>query len=87
MDTLVRPGPGQTFSCPDDLDRYLQQLISKPTRAQSASLGAVGWNGDFLDARAFGHLAVRSVRHLPLSLPTTIGVPHPMRGDELHRAA
>jgi anhydro-N-acetylmuramic acid kinase len=48
---------------------------------------AVGWNGDFLEAQAFGYLAVRSVKGLPLSLPTTTGVPHPMPGGELHRAA
>ncbi|WP_246179702.1 anhydro-N-acetylmuramic acid kinase [Microvirga thermotolerans] len=48
---------------------------------------SVGWNGDFLEAQAFGYLAVRSVRGLPLSLPTTTGVPHPMPGGELHRAA
>lgn len=47
---------------------------------------AVGWNGDFLEAQAFGYLAVRSTLGLPLSLPTTTGVPHPMPGGELHRA-
>jgi anhydro-N-acetylmuramic acid kinase len=47
---------------------------------------AVGWDGDFLEAQAFGYLAVRSVRGLPLSLPTTTGVPHPMPGGELHQA-
>jgi anhydro-N-acetylmuramic acid kinase len=48
---------------------------------------AVGWDGDFLEAQAFGYLAVRSTLGLPLSLPTTTGVPHPMTGGELHRAA
>lgn len=47
---------------------------------------AVGWDGDFLEAQAFGYLAVRSALGLPLSLPTTTGVPHPMPGGELHRA-
>ncbi|MDQ4135182.1 MAG: anhydro-N-acetylmuramic acid kinase [Pseudomonadota bacterium] len=48
---------------------------------------AVGWDGDFLEAQCFGYLAVRSHRGLPLSLPTTTGVPHPMPGGELFRAA
>ncbi|MBM6593330.1 anhydro-N-acetylmuramic acid kinase [Microvirga pudoricolor] len=47
----------------------------------------VGWNGDFLEAQAFGYLAARSVQGLPLSLPTTTGVPRPMPGGELNRAA
>ena len=48
---------------------------------------AVGWDGDYLEAQAFGYLAVRSARGLPLSLPTTTGVPEPMPGGELCRAA
>lgn len=45
---------------------------------------AVGWNGDALEAQAFGHLAVRSRLGLSLSLPTTTGVPHPMTGGRFH---
>jgi anhydro-N-acetylmuramic acid kinase len=45
---------------------------------------AVGWNGDALEAQAFAFLAVRSLRGLPLSLPSTTGVPTPMPGGELH---
>ncbi len=44
---------------------------------------AVGWNGDALEAQAFAHLAARSLRGLPLSLPTTTGVPRPIRGGRL----
>ncbi len=47
---------------------------------------SVGWQGDFIEAQCFGYLAVRSIRGLPLSLPTTTGVPKPMTGGELHRA-
>jgi anhydro-N-acetylmuramic acid kinase len=47
---------------------------------------AVGWDGDALEAQAFAWLAVRSLRGLPLSLPTTTGVPRPMPGGRLFRA-
>ena len=47
---------------------------------------AVGWNGDGLEAQAFAYLAVRSLRGLPLSVPTTTGVPRPMPGGVLYRA-
>ena len=47
---------------------------------------AVGWQGDVLEAQAFAFLAVRSCRGLPLSLPTTTGVPRPLTGGRLHRA-
>ncbi len=48
---------------------------------------AVGWNGDVLEAQCFGYLAVRSVLGLPLSLPTTTGVPRAMPGGVLWKAA
>lgn len=47
---------------------------------------AVGWNGDFLEAECFAYLAVRSTLGLPLSLPTTTGVPEPMPGGRLWAA-
>jgi anhydro-N-acetylmuramic acid kinase len=46
---------------------------------------ALGWDGDALEAQAFGFLAVRSLRGLPLSLPGTTGVGQPTGGGRLHR--
>jgi anhydro-N-acetylmuramic acid kinase len=45
----------------------------------------VGWKGDLLEAECFAYLAIRSHRGLPISLPTTTGVPSPMTGGETHR--
>ncbi len=47
---------------------------------------AVGWHGDALEAQAFAYLAVRSVLGLPLSLPSTTGVPRPTCGGRLFKA-
>lgn len=43
----------------------------------------VGWNGDAIEAEAFAYLAVRAMKGLPLSLPSTTGVPAPMPGGRL----
>lgn len=48
---------------------------------------AVGWDGDAIEAQAFAFLAVRSLRSLPLSVPSTTGVPVPTTGGQLHHAA
>lgn len=40
----------------------------------------VGWDGDALEAQCFGFLAARSARGLPLSFPSTTGVPKAMPG-------
>ena len=47
---------------------------------------AVGWDGDALEAQAFAFLAVRSLKGLPLSLPSTTGVARPISGGAVHRA-
>ncbi len=41
---------------------------------------ALGWNGDAVEAQAFAYLAVRVLRGLPLTYPTTTGAPAPIVG-------
>jgi anhydro-N-acetylmuramic acid kinase len=61
----------------------LMAALSRNLPAPVRPVEAVGWDGDALEAQAFAYLAVRSVLGLPLSLPTTTGVPHPVRGGRL----
>ncbi|SUE45060.1 anhydro-N-acetylmuramic acid kinase [Roseomonas gilardii] len=60
----------------------LRQRLGVPVEA----VETVGWNGDFLEAQCFGFLALRSLRGLPLSLPSTTGAPAPMPGGRHHPA-
>jgi anhydro-N-acetylmuramic acid kinase len=46
---------------------------------------ALGWSGDALEAQAFAYLAVRTLRGLPITFPTTTGVARPMAGGLLAR--
>jgi len=39
-----------------------------------------GWSIDALEAQAFAFLAVRSLKGLPLTFPTTTGAPKAMQG-------
>jgi anhydro-N-acetylmuramic acid kinase len=64
----------------------LMQMISAAVPAIVYSAEDMGWRGDHLEAEAFAFLAARSVRGLPLSLPTTTGVPEPMTGGALYEA-
>ena len=43
-----------------------------------------GYNGDLLEAQMFGYLAVRSLKKMPLSLPSTTGVKRPISGGVLN---
>ncbi len=65
----------------------LMAALARRLDAPVRPVEAVGWTGDALEAQAFAFLAVRSVRGLPLSLPATTGVPQPMPGGRLFRAA
>ncbi|MCX5519195.1 anhydro-N-acetylmuramic acid kinase [Kaistia defluvii] len=60
----------------------LRQL-AEASGAVVTTADSLGWSGDFMEAQAFAYLAARSVAGLPLSLPETTGVPHPMPGGVL----
>jgi anhydro-N-acetylmuramic acid kinase len=64
---------------------FLMEQLAKRVQASVLKSEAAGWDGDALEAQGFAYLAARSVRGLPLSLPTTTGVPHPMTGGVLHK--
>ena len=68
--------------------RHNPALMAELTRRLGlpvAPVESVGWDGDALEAQAFAHLAVRSLKGLPLSLPGTTGVPAPQPGGRLFR--
>jgi anhydro-N-acetylmuramic acid kinase len=46
-----------------------------------------GWSGDALEAQCFAFLAARVLHKLPLSLPSTTGVPAPTRGGAIWPAS
>jgi anhydro-N-acetylmuramic acid kinase len=64
-------------------NRHLMRRFAEELRVPVEPVEAVGWDGDFLEAQCFGYLAVRSRLGLPLSLPTTTGVPQPLTGGEI----
>ncbi len=59
---------------------YFMEQIAAAVGTEVVPVEAVGWRGDELEAEAFAFLAMRSLRALPLSLPTTTGVKEPMLG-------
>jgi anhydro-N-acetylmuramic acid kinase len=67
-------------------NRTLMDNLRAQVNAPVLAAEDAGWNGDFIEAEAFAYLAARSVKGLPLSLPTTTGVPQPTTGGKFHRA-
>jgi anhydro-N-acetylmuramic acid kinase len=63
----------------------LRMLRERLAPASVESADVLGWSADAIEAQAFGFLAARSMQGLPLSYPTTTGVPAPMSGGVLVR--
>ncbi len=62
--------------------RMLRERLA-PATVEAA--GALGWSADAIEAQAFGFLAARGLKGLPLSYPATTGVPMPMTGGLIAR--
>ena len=63
--------------------RMLRERLA-PATVQAAE--TLGWSADAIEAQAFGFLAARGLKGLPLSYPATTGVPMPDDRRD-HRAA
>ncbi len=62
----------------------LVETLKRLTAAPVILADEAGWAVEFIEAQAFGYMAVRSVYGLPLSYPGTTGVPKPMSGGRLY---
>ena len=62
--------------------RMLREQLA-PATVESAD--ALGWSADAIEAQAFGFLAARGLKGLPLTYPATTGVAFPMTGGLIAR--
>ena len=63
----------------------LRMLRERLVPATVEAADALGWAADSIEAQAFGFLAARALKGLPLSYPATTGVPLPMTGGIMAR--
>jgi anhydro-N-acetylmuramic acid kinase len=63
----------------------LRMLRERLVPASVEAADALGWSADAIEAQAFGFLAARGLKGLPLSYPATTGVPIPMTGGVIAR--
>jgi anhydro-N-acetylmuramic acid kinase len=66
-------------------NRTLMKELAGRLCAAVAPIEVISADGDALEAEAWGYLAVRSLRGLPLSFPSTTGVKVPTTGGVLAR--
>jgi anhydro-N-acetylmuramic acid kinase len=65
----------------------MRMLAERLAPATVETADDVGWSADAIEAQAFAYLAVRTLRGLPLTFPTTTGVPAPTPGGIVARPA
>ena len=63
----------------------LRMLRERLAPATVEAADALGWSADAIEAQAFGFLAARGLKGLPLSYPATTGVPIPTTGGVIAR--
>jgi len=61
----------------------LMDMLRERAAVRCDPAEAVGWRGDAIEAECFAFLAIRVLRGLPISFPTTTGVPAPMSGGRI----
>ncbi len=61
-------------------NKTLMAMLAGRVEAAVAPAEAAGVNGDALEAEAWGYLAVRSRKGLPITFPGTTGVSAPLHG-------
>ena len=61
----------------------IMAMLKTRAGVEAVPAEAMGWRGDAIEAECFAFLAVRVLRDLPISFPTTTGAPHPLIGGVL----
>jgi anhydro-N-acetylmuramic acid kinase len=61
----------------------LMKMLAERALVDVKPAEVLGWRGDAVEAECFAFLAVRVLRGLPISFPTTTGVPKPLTGGRL----
>jgi anhydro-N-acetylmuramic acid kinase len=61
----------------------LMRMLRERAGVEAVSADTIGWRGDAVEAECFAFLAVRVLRGLPTSFPSTTGAPKPMTGGRI----
>jgi anhydro-N-acetylmuramic acid kinase len=86
LDVLPRPPRSWIVAGGGVRNPTLMRMLAEKLRlATVATADQVGWSADALEAQAFAFLAVRSLKGMPLTFPSTTGAPRPLTGGVLAR--
>jgi anhydro-N-acetylmuramic acid kinase len=58
----------------------LMRLLRNELKVEIVTADEIGWSAAYLEAQAFAYMAVRSLKRLPITFPSTTGAPETMTG-------
>ena len=68
-------------------NKFIVNKLNKSLKSKKIKVKIIeqfNYNGDLLEAQAFGYLAIRRLKKLPISLPNTTGVKTPITGGKIY---
>lgn len=81
---LLPQRPGKLIVCGGGRHNpAIMAMLATRAHVEAVPAESVGWRGDAIEAECFAFLAVRVLRGLPISFPTTTGAPYPLQGGQL----
>ena len=80
LDHLPKPPANWIVAGGGAHNPVLMTMLQKRLPGKVLRADEIGWSTDALEAQAFAYLAVRSLKGLPITFPTTTGVGRPMTG-------
>lgn len=84
IDTLPEK-PSSIYICGGGRkNAHLMKVLHDTLGLEPQPVDMLGWRGDMLEAELFAHLAIRSIKGLPLSMPSTTGAREAVTGGVLH---
>lgn len=77
--------PSETVVCGGGRhNKTMIRMLGETLNCKVVKIDEYGINGDMLEAQAFGYLAVRAIKGLPISSPTTTGCHNPISGGLIY---
>ena len=64
-------------------NQAIMEMLGKRAGVEAVPAENIGWRGDAIEAECFAFLAVRTLRGLPISFPSTTGVREPTAGGRI----
>lgn len=84
INSLNKLKPKKVYLCGGGRkNRTIVQRLKSLTKTQIELVDKLGVDGDFIESYGWAYLAVRSLRNLPITFPTTTGCKAPLSGGVL----